>query len=255
MELLKEFNRDPRYTVIAALVVFLVYSFASGSSLNFVLPIALTIAAGAIIELGLFYFEKKPLVLPLSAIVTSAIISIVLTPSLSTIHFSLLAVLIALLSKHFVKIGFSHIFNPANFGSLAVSLLNSSLQSWWATSNPLLVLILSAVVVNRVNSWLIVVPFLLATFLLQAAFQLYSGAVNVSFLTATVYSGTVLFFAMILLVEPMTTPGQPRAKVAFGVIAALLAFVFSFVLPEVGFLAALAVSNLSVQFLDSKLAA
>ena len=245
------FSKDIRYTVLAALFVTLLYNFIFGiAPLDFILPILATVAFGTVLELGVWYFEKRPLEIPLSAIVSSTIISIVLTPSFSTIHFSLLAVAIALLSKHFIKMGFAHIFNPANFGALVVSLLQPLVQSWWATSNPILTAILGLVVVYRIKGWRITIPFLLLTLLLACLQLVFSTGLNLDFLVASVFSGTVLFFAAIMLVEPMTTPSQPNAKIAFGVTAAVLSFAFSFVLPQVSFLASLAISNLCVPKLD-----
>ncbi len=255
MEFPSAFLKDIRYTLLAALLVTLIYNFASGAaSLDFILPILVTVAFAAVLELVIWHFEKRPLEIPLSAIVSSTIISIVLTPLFSTIHFSFLAVAIALLSKHFIKMGFAHVFNPANFGILIVSLLQPLLQSWWATSNPILTAILGAIVVYRIKGWRITIPFLLITLALTCLQLVFSTGLNLDFLVASVFSGTVLFFATIMLVEPMTTPSQSNAKIAFGVIAAALSFAFSFVLPQVSFLAALVVSNLCVSKLDEMFA-
>lgn len=253
MDFLKTFTSDPRYTVLAVLLITLIYNFAtSTSALSFLAPLLATVAFGAVLELGLWHFvEKRPLAVPLSAIITSTIISIVLTPSFATIHFSFLAVLIALLSKHFLKMGFSHVFNPANIGALAVSLLQSTMQSWWATGTPWLAALLGLVVIYRIRAWFITLPFLLVTIILQGALMFYTGQNNVDFLFASIFSGTVLFFATVMLVEPMTTPTNDKSKLAFGLIAALLNFGFSFVLPEVSFLAALAICNVLVPHLDN----
>ncbi|MDP3741889.1 MAG: hypothetical protein Q8R15_01095 [Candidatus Micrarchaeota archaeon] len=252
MEFFKTLSSDPRYTVLAVLLVTLLYNFVtSTTAVSFIFPILVTIAAGAVIELALWHFQKRPLAIPLSAIVTSTIISIVLTPSFTSIHFSLGAVAIALLSKHFIKIGFSHVFNPANFGALVITAVNGMLQSWWATSNPLLSALLGLVVVWRINAWFITIPFLATTLLLNLTSMLFTGSFNTTLLIGSVTAGTVLFFSTIMLVEPMTTPGQQKAKAAFGIIAALISFTLSFLLPEFAFLGALAVSNLLVTPLDN----
>ena len=252
MELFKTLASDARYTVLAVLFVTLVYNFAtSATATSFILPILATVIFGAVIELVLWHFEKRQFGIPLSAIITSTILSIVLTPSFATIHFSLAAVAIALLSKHFVKMGFSHVFNPANIGALVVTAFNGMLQSWWATSNPLLSAVLGLVVVWRINAWFITLPFLATTLVLNLISMLFTGVFNMPLLFASVTAGTVLFFSTIMLVEPMTTPGQQKAKAAFGIIAAMLSFALSFLLPEFSFLAALAISNFLVTPLDS----
>lgn len=254
MDVLSELKRDPRYTLLATLAILLAYNFAtSSSSLSFLLPLLVTVVVAVIIEIGLFFFvDKRSLAIPLSAVITGLIVSIVLTPSFTTIHFSLLAVTIALLSKRFIKIGFAHVFNPGNLGSLAAAVFSTvPIQSWWAASNPLLIGVLGAVILYRVNAWLITVPFLLATLLLEGARMTMFGTVNPDFLFSTIFSGTILFFATVMLVEPMTTPSLSWSKTVFGILAAVLNFAFSFILPELSFLAALAVSNISVQFLDN----
>ncbi len=254
MQLIGQFKRDPRFTLLPALLVLLIYNFtAGGVPVSFILPIIATVAVAAFLELALFKLENRPFRFPLSAVITGTIISIVLTPSFSTLHLSLAAVLIALLAKRFLKINAAHVFNPANFGSLVISFLQPTMQSWWATSNPLLAGVLGLIVVWRINGWFITLPFLAATALLETGKALVLNSLNASLLFATVFGGTILFFATVMLVEPMTTPVHSKSKVAFGIIAALLNFAFSFVLPTVSFLAALTVSNVLVQLLDSKL--
>ncbi len=253
MDFVKTLSSDPRYTVLAALWITLIYNFAtSPTAVSFILPILVIVAFGAIFELMLWHFQKRPLAVPLSAIVTSTIISIVLTPSFATIHFSLAALAIALLSKHFIKIGFSHVFNPANFGALVITAVNGMLQSWWATGNPLLSAALGIIVVWRINAWFITIPFLATTLLLNLASMLFTGGgLNTALLIGSVTAGTVLFFSTIMLVEPMTTPTNNKSKAAFGIIAALASFALSFLLPNFAYLGALAVSNLLVTPLDS----
>ncbi len=250
---LTAFRKDPRYVVLAALLLYFLYNFFSApSTISFIPGLVIAILAGALIELALFKLEKRPVVFPLSAVVTSSILSLIFLPVLGQIHWTLLAILVALLSKHFVKMNYSHVFNPANFGALVVSLLPlGAAQAWWAASNPLLVGLMGLVIIHRINAWFITIPFLLTAIVLEAGRMLLFGSFNPSFLLAVISSGAILFFSTIMLVEPMTTPTNDKSKTAFGVIAALLNFGFSFVLPEVAFLAALAICNLLVAHLDN----
>ncbi|MBI4406720.1 RnfABCDGE type electron transport complex subunit D [Candidatus Micrarchaeota archaeon] len=249
---LTTFRKDPRYLVLAALFLYFLYNFfSSASTVSFIPGILIAIVFGAVVELALFKVEKRPIVFPLSAVVTSSILSLVFLPVLSQVHWTLFAVLAALLSKHFIKMNYSHVFNPANFGALAVSFLPVGVsQTWWAASHPLLVGLMGLLIIHRINAWFITLPFLLTTLALEALRMLVFGALNPAFLFAVVSSGTVLFFSTVMLVEPMTTPVHSKSKAAFGILAGILAFVFSFFLPEVAFLGSLAISNLLTTKLD-----
>lgn len=123
-----------------------------------------------------------------------------------------------------------------------------SLQSWWALSPAWLVLPLALMVVYRINGWAAALPFLAGSALLV----LFTAAsASYAAIYAPFYSGTSLFFAGIMLVEPMTSPRGLKAKTIYGGLAAVLAFLFSIFSPDLWYVGALALANVVAKPLDT----
>ncbi len=256
---LQQLKADKRYSVLAAVWVLLAYNLfvVSGNS-SFLLPAVIVILFTAFVDVVFVHFIFKPRELlkslefefPLSALVSGSIIAAVITPAFNTIYIPLTAGVFAMGSKHLLRIKAGHIFNPANFGILAVTIFSllhfvPSSQTWWAASPFWLVIILGLFVVYRINGWLASVPFLV--FLSLAG--LNSG-ISLASVLGPFISGSFLFFAGIMLIEPMTSSRSPNAKIAYGVIAAVFSYFLASPFPDLSFVGALALANIAAKPLD-----
>lgn len=134
-----------------------------------------------------------------------------------------------MISKHYFRFGKRHIFNPAAFGLFFSHLVFGENISWWAVSWQqlgtqnlqfiiLLILILpglvSAVRMRRFVS-------VLAFYLVSALF------------TKTIFDPTIIFFSLVMLPEPMTTPSKPTEQFLFGISVAILSFMIKFPLSDI----------------------
>lgn len=163
---------------------------------------------------------------PAAAITTGAILSLLMSPKLP-IYEIILASFLAILSKNFIKGSNRHIFNPAGFGALLSSIIFKYPVSWWAVSfqplNSIFFLILLSpllISVVRLKRFMIIIPFFLSYFLFVQIINHQSSIINL------ITDPTVLFFSLVMLPEPMTTPNEHKRQIFFGILVAILA-VFS----------------------------
>ncbi|MBI3620429.1 RnfABCDGE type electron transport complex subunit D [Candidatus Roizmanbacteria bacterium] len=170
----------------------------------------------------------KPFLLSAS-IVTGLIIGLLTSPFLPW-YVVIIAALIAVFSKQFIRLNKQHIFNPAAFGLFSAGLLFHYDISWWAVSFQswpphnfflavcILILILpgyvSGVYLRRYGS---ILAFLIVYIFLK--YKLTHQATVVG-----LYDPTVIFFSLVMLPEPMTTPRKLNRQPLFGSVVALISF-------------------------------
>lgn len=194
-----------------------------------IMPILLTLNAIA----GIFYFNLNPteyilhmltatmVVVALDTIINyiklkkfvfskSGLISGLILGSLlgtGKLELTLLAAVTAILSKHIIKWNGVHHFNPAAIGAFLANLV-TPLTAWWAGSPFTLLFLYPDYLVKKVQG----VIFLVAWYLLQFATGSAISQLNYP----------LVFFALIMAIEPVTTPNNRKAQIVFGVLLALL---------------------------------
>lgn len=188
---------------------------------------------------------------PSASFVTGLLIGLIIDPK-EPLWIIALAVFIAFVSKQFIGTGLrQHIFNPAAFGIMAVSLAFGVPVAWWGVAwgqLPLVILIpLMIRVLWRMKRLWLSIGFLAIYLVYYLTLFDPKGAV------LALVDGSLLLFTLVMLAEPMTSPVVGKTKYIFGVIVAVLAIGLSYskVFPEV-FLSALLAANLGF-FLVKKL--
>ena len=77
-------------------------------------------------------------------------------------------------------------------------------------------------------TWHIPVSFLLTCVAIAAAFPRVYGFPVLESLQLELLNGVVLYTALFMLNEPTTTPGNPKAKILYGVLAGVLGMIFRY---------------------------
>lgn len=161
------------------------------------------------------YLRKRQLFIPYAAIVTGLIITLIVDPDVSWL--ALITICAAsMASKNFLRISGRHIWNPAGFGLLFGGLLFTLPVSWWGVSfqNLLFFLILvspALISAYRMKRYVSIISFLLAYTLLSSSFS--------SFLDPT-----ILFFSLVMLPEPATSPVNVKRQAMYGALVGLLVY-------------------------------
>ncbi len=157
-------------------------------------------------------FHKKN-ILPMSAVITGFIVSGILDYGQS---FSglLFFCSLAIISKHLIRVGGKHIFNPANSGLFFATLLQWPM-TWAIESSIYLIVVVGLYIIYSIKKFPHVVGFLF-TFALPFAFI---EGINPLLLVNW-------FFVFVMLVEPKTSGYGVLRGLFFGGIAGISSFLF-----------------------------
>jgi ferredoxin-NADP reductase/Na+-translocating ferredoxin:NAD+ oxidoreductase RnfD subunit len=160
--------------------------------------------------------------------ITALILALIITPikSWGDTHYIIFigwAAILAMASKYILAINKKHIFNPAAFAvALTAFTLNQS-ASWWVGTSVMLpfVIIGGLLLVRKLQRWDLVLSFMLfaaATILLLSPGQ--GGIVHIVW---RIFASTPLvFFAFVMLTEPLTTPPTRVRRTWYGALTGLL---------------------------------
>jgi ferredoxin-NADP reductase len=163
-----------------------------------------------------------------SVYISALILALIISPlqSYHDLWFLGWSAVLAMASKYIVALKGKHVFNPV---ALAVALtyftLNQS-ASWWVGNAPMLVgVVLGGIlVVRKLDRFDLFFSFVLAALGTILAFSVLHGDALGQTLQQTILSSPLLFFAFIILTEPLTTPPTRRLRVYYG---ALVGFLFA----------------------------
>lgn len=170
-----------------------------------------------------------------SALITSCIVTVLMPPGVNP-GVALLAVALAIGSKHFVlvKAGAEskrHVFNPAGFGVAVTAALFGYSLGWWPDSFLWLVLAFGLLNVWRVRKFTQVLSYAVVYIVLITATAGFpSGSLVFSdFGTQTLPLALPYFFVLFMLPEPVTSLQHRWGQIQFGALAAAVAVGASYV--------------------------
>ena len=125
----------------------------------------------------------------------------------------MLASFVAVCSKYIFAYQKSHIFNPAAIAAFSLSVLGNGNATWWIGSAQLLplVLVLGFIVTRKLKRQAMVIFFLLVASLFASLRHF-----PLEFLWV---SGPLVFFATIMLTEPLTTPPTKKSQLTYSLFA------------------------------------
>jgi ferredoxin-NADP reductase len=233
-------NRVTMYRlVLYFLIVLLGAAFALSYAhvLNFD-PIALLFSAGLLLAVcGLtnwaFAWAFGATTNAESAWISALILALIITPPRSgnDLWFLFWAGVLAMASKYIVAIGRKHLFNPVAFAVAVTYLTANQSASWWVGSAPMLPLVLigSVLIVRKLRRFDLALSFLGVSLVTSLVLSIVAGDDPVAAFQNILLYSPLMFFAAVILTEPLTTPPTRPLRVAY---AALVGFLFS---PQVHF--------------------
>jgi len=165
----------------------------------------------------------------ISALILALIITPVTTPH--DIWFFIWAGVWAMASKYIVAIGRKHIFNPVAFAVALTYIMVNQSASWWVGSGPMLILVLigGLLVVRKLRRFDLVLSFLAVSLGTSLVLSVFNGDNPFAVLQNVLLYSPLIFFAAVILTEPLTTPPNRPLRVIYG---AIVGFLFS---PQVHF--------------------
>jgi len=164
-----------------------------------------------------------------SAYISALILALIITPittikSPTDIWFLGWAAVLAMASKYIVAINKKHLFNPIAFAVALTYFTTNQSASWWVGDARMLpfVLVGGLLVVRKIGRTDLVISFFTTVFVTMLLFSLFDNADLGSAIQKTLLYSPLLFFAFIILTEPLSTPPTRGLRIAYGAITGLL---------------------------------
>ncbi len=161
-----------------------------------------------------------------SAYISALILALVITPiqSFNDLWFLGWAAILAMASKYIVAINRKHLFNPIAFAVALTYLTVNQSASWWVGNAPMLpfVALGGVLVVRKIGRSDLVLSFLLTALATVLGVSLIGGQDVLGDMQKTIFYSPLLFFAFIILTEPLTTPPTHRLRIFYGAFVGLL---------------------------------
>lgn len=223
--------RDPRYYQIAVLSSLLAYGI---TVLDFGIrwQNALLIVATALaVQFGATLYNKLPRFDPLSPLITSLSLTLLLRTDMALI--AALAASLAIGSKFMLRYRGKHIFNPANFA--LVTLMFASDHAWvssgqWGSAaiGAFVLACLGFLVLTRAKRAETTIAFILfyAAMLFGRAIWLDDP---LSIPLHQLQNGALLIFAFFMISDPKTTPNTALGRVLYAGLVASVAYTIQFI--------------------------
>ncbi len=187
---------------------------------------AAVLAAGSV-DLIILRLRNGTWEYPSGAVLTAMIVAMVMRaqePWMVPVTASVLAVL----SKYVIRTRHANVFNPAALALVLIFYLMPHGQSWWGALPDVSPLWLRAVLLagglyltSRVNKLPLVLTFLGAYFCLFTATAFVGDPRHVAEIFRSPDIDAVLYFTLIILTDPPTSPPKYQGQWVFGIIAAV----------------------------------
>jgi len=220
------------YSVILGFVGVLSYS---GTALILSL---LIISVTCFLSNQIFSKAFKALTNSESWFITALILFFVLMPlSLSSSLMQYIAVItisaVAMLSKYIFVYSKKHIFNPAGIALVLAGLFSYvvsdfAIAYWWVATAYLLPVIgmLGLLIVRKIHRSKEVISFfifaIISILLFTSVNQMGTSFDIIEILKQSIISGPIVFFALFMLIEPLTTPPTRNLQIIYGAIVGIL---------------------------------
>ncbi len=161
-----------------------------------------------------------------SVYITALILALIITPvdGLVNIVFLSWVSVLAMASKYILAIGKKHLFNPVAISLVIVSLATAQAASWWVANLFMMpfVVISGLLLVRKLKRFDLVLAFLTVMLATSSIFSLINGQDLLSGLQRALVYSPMLFFAFIMLTEPMTVPPGRLTRILYGAIVGFL---------------------------------
>ena len=163
-----------------------------------------------------------------SAYITALILALIITPLqithlYSTLPFLLWAAVWAMASKYILAIKHKHVFNPAAFAVALTALTIGQSASWWVGTSSMFIFVLIGgfLVIRKIQRQTMVYSFLGAALITSLVLS-FNRTNPASLLYNAAIVSPLIFFAAVMLTEPLTTPPKKYGQIAYGILIGIL---------------------------------
>ncbi len=218
------------YVLVALLLVAIILSVFGKLPFN---PLALVYSTAILLIVswitnGLFVKVFKTHANVESVYITALILALIISPPATHEYIAILPMLIwsgiwSMAAKFVLAIYNKHVFNPAAFAVALTALTIGASATWWVGTLYMLpfVLVGGLMVTRKIHRFDLVIGFIVAA--IAMILFTSNSMTGIGSILRTVFINTpIVFFALIMLTEPLTTPPTKWRRVAYGVLTGLL---------------------------------
>lgn len=181
------------------------------------------------------YARDRTWYLPVSSWISGFILSVVAVPNPS-LTLTVLLPLLAVASKQVLHFGKPrHVLNPAAFAMAAAALFVPAVSWWgvtWGTIPLMIVSIVGLFILWRQSRWHVTLPFFASYGIFLSILFLWNGilpAELLKFLRPQLIDGTTIFFATVMLIEPLTSTFPTRQnRMTYGILVGFFAVLITY---------------------------
>ena len=161
-----------------------------------------------------------------SVYISAFILALIIPPATSTSGYIFLgwAALWTMASKFIFNIGKKHLFNPVAIAVVITALFINQSANWWVGTPTLLpfVIIGGLLIVRKIRRFDLVFSFVITAILTTMVLGIFGGQNLVSLFEKSFLTSPLLFFAFVMLTEPLTTPPTKTLQVFYGALVGFL---------------------------------
>jgi len=203
---------------LTALALFLSFK---DKGLVFLFTTFMAVTSAVVFDSLISYLKIKKFTFSESAVISGLIIGFVLSGD-EPLWVFLVASLFAIGSKHLLRFGNKHVFNPAAFGIFITSILFGAATQWRGTYLWYILMPAGLYFIYKIRKFEVLLGYLTASwglFAIQAVMQ-KTPLLNI-------FGYLSYFYIFIMVIEPKTTPVKSAGKLIFGTAVASLIFIFT----------------------------
>lgn len=162
-----------------------------------------------------------------SVYITALILALIITPNTRSLSSAISLSWVAVLSeagKYIFAINKKHIFNPAALAVLITAIFLNYSASWWVGTTFMtpFVLIGGLLIVRKIRRFNMVFSFLGIALFVILGFIILKGNDIFPSIQRAILETPVLFFSLVMLTEPQTTPPTKNFQMIYGGLVGLL---------------------------------
>ena len=224
------FFKSPKGLLTILLVILTVIA-APGEGVEAVaLNMGAAVLAAAIVDIFIIRLRKGEWQYPSGAVLTAMIVVMVMRAQEPWIV-PVVASVVAVLSKYLLRTRQANVFNPAALALVLMFYLMPHGQSWWGALpevSPLwlrVALLAGGIyITNRVNKLPLVLSFIGAYLCLFTATAFLGDPHHVAEIFRSPDMDAVIYFTLVILTDPPTSPAKYQGQWVFGIIVAAASY-------------------------------
>lgn len=224
----REFALSLQLIALHTYLYVLLFQFYEG---RFLLDYLILIASTIIVEEAFYYYTFKKFTIPLSGLICSTSLFILLSTHYSVWPY-LVAMFVGISSKYLIRWSKGHVFNPSCLGIIFVTFLlphlaHAKMQQWIASPTHFLIVYgfgaFIAILSKRIA---ISLGYFITLFTLTLAYSQFFTQLPLITVIGPLLGLSVAIFVFHMITDPSTTPRSLNGQLIMGISVAILDFTF-----------------------------